>query len=88
MRGLIRESCQSTADSDRRVGSLAMSVPQFVLGVACLVTVASMLTRREAIVARRRKRSAIDTADAPETYAVVGGIVGLAGVVFILAALL
>jgi hypothetical protein len=65
-----------------------MSVPLFIVGVACLLTGAFVLTRREAIVARHRKRSATDTAQPRGAFAVMGGILGLAGVVFILAALL
>jgi hypothetical protein len=65
-----------------------MSVFVLILGVACLMSGIFVLTWREAIAARHRKRSATDTTQAPAAFAVMGGILGLSGLVFVLAALL
>jgi hypothetical protein len=63
-----------------------MSIPLFIVGMASLLTGVLALTRREAIVARHQRRTA--TSQSSAIYAVIGGILGLMGVVFILAAVL
>jgi hypothetical protein len=63
-----------------------MSVTVFILGVACLLTGVVLVARREAIVSRHLKRAPAE--QAPAAYAVMGGILGLLGVVLVLAGLL
>jgi hypothetical protein len=65
-----------------------MSIAQAVVGVACLLVGGHNVIRREAIVARHRQRNPGKVSiQPPMAYAVSGGIVALAGIVFILAAL-
>ena len=65
-----------------------MSIVQAVIGVACLLVGGHNVVRREAIVARLQRRSTGKVSiQPPMAYAVSGGIVALAGIVFILAAL-
>jgi hypothetical protein len=63
-----------------------MSVTVFIVGVACLLTGVLLVARREAIVSRHLKRG--PAAQSPAAYAVMGGILGLLGVVLVLAGLL